>query len=311
MATCRHSDAKSIRHSVFATFITTTLLPCPSPSPVLDVAGGKGHLAAALRELNQPSILIDPCAETGRSQLVFYPPTGPTSLCQPTSLLSPLLELPPTLKTTLSAALTSHPTLALTSSCLVGLHPDEATEQIITTALYHRKPFAVIPCCVLPDLFNRAIDNKTFKAKTVRKMGTFLAYLKALDAAGRMRTVTLDFPGRNTVLYMSAEHYLTPPPHHVNAAAAEAASKRGDIATLIILREAGADFSEECCQKAAWSGQLETLIWLREVQGCEWGRSTCEGARKAERWEVLRYAVAEKCPGWAEFELECKQIPVA
>ena len=34
--------------------------------------------------------------------------------------------------------------------CLVGLHPDEATEPIIAAALEHNVAFAVVPCCVFP-----------------------------------------------------------------------------------------------------------------------------------------------------------------
>jgi hypothetical protein len=33
---------------------------------------------------------------------------------------------------------------------VVGLHPDEATDQIIHFACEKRKPFVVCPCCVMP-----------------------------------------------------------------------------------------------------------------------------------------------------------------
>jgi len=36
---------------------------------------------------------------------------------------------------------------------VVGLHPDEATEAIVDGALRHRRPFAVVPCCVFAKLF--------------------------------------------------------------------------------------------------------------------------------------------------------------
>jgi hypothetical protein len=39
-------------------------------------------------------------------------------------------------------------------SLLVGMHPDEATEIIIDTALKFNKPFAVVPCCVMSRLFS-------------------------------------------------------------------------------------------------------------------------------------------------------------
>ena len=30
------------------------------------------------------------------------------------------------------------------------MHPDEATEPIVDKAISERKPFAVVPCCVMP-----------------------------------------------------------------------------------------------------------------------------------------------------------------
>eukprot|EP00920_Eleutheroschizon_duboscqi_P026136 GHVT01064644.1.p1 GENE.GHVT01064644.1~~GHVT01064644.1.p1 ORF type:complete len:627 (+),score=25.49 GHVT01064644.1:292-2172(+) len=39
------------------------------------------------------------------------------------------------------------------ASLLIGLHPDEATEAIVDAAIQFRKPFALVPCCVFPDMF--------------------------------------------------------------------------------------------------------------------------------------------------------------
>lgn len=33
---------------------------------------------------------------------------------------------------------------------IVGMHPDQATEPIVDFAITHRKPFAIVPCCVFP-----------------------------------------------------------------------------------------------------------------------------------------------------------------
>ena len=37
---------------------------------------------------------------------------------------------------------------------MLGLHPDQATNTILRFALEHRKPLAIVPCCVLPSLFS-------------------------------------------------------------------------------------------------------------------------------------------------------------
>jgi hypothetical protein len=33
---------------------------------------------------------------------------------------------------------------------VIGMHPDEATDQIVMYAVKHRKPFLVCPCCIKP-----------------------------------------------------------------------------------------------------------------------------------------------------------------
>jgi hypothetical protein len=40
----------------------------------------------------------------------------------------------------------------------VGMHPDQATEAIADFAIAHRKPFAIVPCCVFPQLHPERVD---------------------------------------------------------------------------------------------------------------------------------------------------------
>ncbi|KAF9949302.1 hypothetical protein BGZ72_008910 [Mortierella alpina] len=42
----------------------------------------------------------------------------------------------------------NHPGVLEQASIIIGMHPDQATEPIVTMALQHHKPFAVVPCCV-------------------------------------------------------------------------------------------------------------------------------------------------------------------
>jgi hypothetical protein len=39
------------------------------------------------------------------------------------------------------------------STLLIGLHPDECTEDIVNVALRCNKSVAIVPCCVFPSLF--------------------------------------------------------------------------------------------------------------------------------------------------------------
>jgi hypothetical protein len=81
-------------------------------------------------------------------------------------------------------------------SVVLGMHPDEATEDIVDLALAHDKPFAIVPCCVF---WKRDPHRKTPSGRPVRTSEQFCEYLAAKDE--RIQIVTLPFPGRNTVLY--------------------------------------------------------------------------------------------------------------
>lgn len=121
-------------------------------------------------------------------------------------------------------------------SVLIGLHSDQATEPIVDFALRYNKPFAVVPCCVFPNLRKRELSRQEFCSvleccafvshlccatsvcekhshqhecigdpisvvKTeVRTHEQFCDYLARKDP--RIRTELIDFEGRNTVLYM-------------------------------------------------------------------------------------------------------------
>jgi hypothetical protein len=81
-------------------------------------------------------------------------------------------------------------------SVVLGMHPDEATEDLVDLALAHDKPFAVVPCCVF---WKRDPHRTTPGGKPVRTWEQLCDYLEAKD--GRIQRETLPFPGRNIVLY--------------------------------------------------------------------------------------------------------------
>mmetsp|Transcript_15672 Transcript_15672/g.26123 ORF Transcript_15672/g.26123 Transcript_15672/m.26123 type:complete len:273 (-) Transcript_15672:53-871(-) len=83
------------------------------------------------------------------------------------------------------------------ASMFVGMHPDQATEHIIDTALALKKPFAVVPCCVFTKLFPH---RRTPKGEEVRSYEDLLCYLQNKDPDIQKELLPYDC-GRNVVLY--------------------------------------------------------------------------------------------------------------
>jgi hypothetical protein len=84
------------------------------------------------------------------------------------------------------------------------MHPDQATEAIVDTALRLNVPFAVLPCCVMPSLFpNRRKKGRNGKVgDPVRSYSRFCEYL--LDKAPEGESFHVDhlpFVGRNKVIF--------------------------------------------------------------------------------------------------------------
>jgi hypothetical protein len=164
---------KGQRHAIFAQWIAEELLTTPTTAApatatdgcvVLDIAGGKGHLSEELRACGLSPVLVDPCAISGRSSTMLAgefaeavpevesePEPGPEPKPEPESELVP--SPGPVRCMTLQELVTTEPHLITRCAALVGLHPDEATEHIVDLALARGKPFAVVPCCVMPHLF--------------------------------------------------------------------------------------------------------------------------------------------------------------
>ena len=78
---------------------------------------------------------------------------------------------------------------------------DQVTESIIDTALLLGKPFAVVPCCVFPNLFpeRKIMSKDTTIMKTVTSYEEFIQYLVAKSSVIKLET--LPFKGRNIVLF--------------------------------------------------------------------------------------------------------------
>lgn len=92
------------------------------------------------------------------------------------------------------------------STLLIGMHADGATEAIVDVALYFRKPFVVVPCCVFPNLFRNRYVPSSMNSDSVdksldhhqvpvRNHEQFCKYLALKDSHFVMET--LPFEGRN------------------------------------------------------------------------------------------------------------------
>ena len=82
------------------------------------------------------------------------------------------------------------------ASIIIGLHPDQPTGDIVDMALAMGTPFAVIPCCVFPKIF----DERILPCGTpVRSYEQFIEWIMLKNALVRKKD--LGFGGRSVVLY--------------------------------------------------------------------------------------------------------------
>lgn len=72
---------------------------------------------------------------------------------------------------------------------IVGMHPDEATSEIIRYAMKHKIPFAVCPCCI------KGIDSAG-----VHGYRNWLTKLKSLAKGFNVSTLQLKMTGKNIVI---------------------------------------------------------------------------------------------------------------
>ena len=83
------------------------------------------------------------------------------------------------------------------ASIVVGLHPDQATGDIVDFALETKKPFAVVPCCTFAKTFQNRVLKCGDRVETYQQL---IQWIREKDE-GQIHLATLDAPGRNTVLY--------------------------------------------------------------------------------------------------------------
>lgn len=190
---------KDVRHDVFASFIAAELLPSMEGSAslgyILEVAGGKGALAFALRSRGIADVVVVDPRQTSESL-----PTVEMSDLHPEGEEDVHSE--PAVRHVRAHFDDSSRDLVGKARAVVAMHPDEATDAVVELALLAGCPFAVVPCCVFPTLFS---DRRLIDGSGVTGYTGLLRFLREKDA--RMKAARLPFAGRNIVLYMSAEDF--------------------------------------------------------------------------------------------------------
>jgi hypothetical protein len=188
-----NNQAKSLRARIFAFFLLETYGAdfLASGNGVLDVAGGKGKVSIELSvQGNVQCTIVDPLVRKHGEKLEKRDAKRIRKLDAPHPVL-----LPREFNSTNFVDEFRH--LLDGMSVIIGLHPDQPTEDILDVALLCDKPFAIIPCCVFPCFFPlRTLPCGSF----VQSYDQFLEYLLLKDA--RLRRRELPFEGKNVVIYL-------------------------------------------------------------------------------------------------------------
>ena len=210
-------EDKARRNAVFAAWLVSTYGrgALSKGTGVLDVAGGKGELCAALNALGVPCVLLEPDARGLATSLGVAGGAGGGGSAPATTQVV-VASLEGDGSSLLARGNATHASdeekrasaLVRGASIVVGMHADAATEPIVDLALALGVPFAVIPCCVLPALFPfrtiAVVGKKTTTRQKVRSYRAFCQYLldKASDRGlAPFQTDHLAFVGKNQVIF--------------------------------------------------------------------------------------------------------------
>ena len=156
--------ADNQRNKIFAAFIGKQFSN-NHPKNILDVACGDGRLAVALSKVFPFAEIVgvDPKPRGNKRKIKFLRGKFPERV------------------------------KIKQYDLIVGMHPDEATWDIVKQSCYHRIPFSVVPCCLLhtPPFFQKG------------NMQTWVRFLYEYSNQHNMRTThtTLPMNGANQVLF--------------------------------------------------------------------------------------------------------------
>ena len=179
-----NKNKKSSRNTEFADFLVKTFgIETIKKGIVLDIAGGKGLTSFYLTtKYGITCKIIDPRGVT-------LPKKHKRTL-QKNNLSIEENRIMFTLDT-------CHD-LIQNCSLIIGMHPDEATVDIVNVALTNKINFAVVPCCVFHSKFpDRVLKN----GKPVVEYNDIVEYI--LEKDNDIKVDFLNIEGRNKVLYKS------------------------------------------------------------------------------------------------------------
>ena len=190
-----HDDDLVSRHQrarIFAQWIVNKFgLERLKKGHILDIAGGKGDLAFELAlKYDLQCIVIDPRGVAFQSKRKYQRKMLKKKKATASSLYQSMEE------EFNRGFFEKHEELSNKISLVLGLHPDQATEPLIDTALAFDLPFAVIPCCVFAHENPHRMLGNGEKPNTYELFCDFLA-----EKNPNIATDNLSFRGRNKVLF--------------------------------------------------------------------------------------------------------------
>jgi len=176
---------KSTRAQALSTFLKIHFPP-HALTHVIDVAGGRGDVSAALIRTGQAATATcvepvarvshddsDAKADDAKAADATHSRVVDDEATRAVKHINAYVNFPkncPEVEKALE-----------TATIIVAMHPDEATEAAVCLAASKRIPFAVVPCCVFPSLFARRRQFWLFDPRERRKQvnthATFVEYL--------------------------------------------------------------------------------------------------------------------------------------
>ena len=177
---------KSLRNSEFANFLVEKFgLENIKKGFVLDIAGGKGLISYFLTiKYGIKCKIVDPRGAT-------LPKSKRKDLKKKKIVIEEIRKM---------FTLNTCNELIDGCSLIIGMHPDEATVDIVDVALSKKINFAVVPCCVF---HNKFPDRKLKNGKDVVEYPDIIQFI--LEKDDSLKTDFLNIKGRNKIIYKKFE----------------------------------------------------------------------------------------------------------
>ena len=178
-------NKKSYRNTEFADFLVNTFgLENLKKGKILDIAGGKGLTSYNLTtKYGLNCMIIDPRGVTLPKKFSKQLEKKNLTIQENRTMFS----------------FDSCKEFIKNCSLIIGMHPDEATVEIVNTALHYKLNFAVVPCCVFHSKFP---ERKLKSGKSVVEYNDIINYI--LEKDNNIQIDFLNIEGRNKVLFKKA-----------------------------------------------------------------------------------------------------------